>query len=299
MQYLVEWLEEGEQEWLYRVWLPNNPKAVLLICHGMAEHCERYEWFAQFANEQNIAVFAFDLPGHGENSEQLGDFGMPWQQMVYGINRYFKPISDLCPNLPVYLFGHSLGSSIALSFALQHANKIEGLLLSGLGLPNQAKLMFGSFVAKAESLRIGKKGKSKIIDWLTFAGFTSEIDDAQGFWDWLSRDRKQVAQYEEDPYCGFLCSNELWQQFISEMNAFHSKIANLDQNLPIIALYGDQDPAGNFGKNANRLISKLNQSRKKPIDAKCYPGARHEIMNEINKEEVWQDVCNWVLKTHN
>ncbi len=271
-------------------------KGYLHICHGMAEHIERYHDFARAMAAQGFYVFGHNHRGHGMN-ESLGHYADEngWQKTIIDT----KAVQDAViteQSLPVFMFAHSMGSFIAQGFAMRHGERLSGLILSGSNYQHPFLYYAGRLVAQFENLRLGMGKPSHVMDKLSFASFNSHFKPNRTEFDWLSRDPTQVDQYIKDPLCGFVCSAETWRQLLGGLIEI-SKPVNLNKipaHLPLFLLGGDCDPVGRMGKGIPALANKLKQSNHPQVDVKLYKDARHEMLNEICKLDVYQDVANWL-----
>lgn len=279
-------------------WNSPNAKAYLHICHGMAEHIERYEAFAQTMSEQGINVFYHNHRGHGAN-EKLGHYGNKdgWLKTISDI----KDVQDAIiadKTLPVFLFAHSMGSFIAQGFAIRHGDSLAGLILSGTNYQNPAMYYIGRAVAKIESYRLGMGEPSKIMDTLSFASFNNHFKPTRTNFDWLSRDARQVDNYISDPLCGFPCSGETWSQLLTGLIEISDlrNLKKIPKQLPIYIFGGDQDPVGRMGKGIPTLAQKLRKIGHDNVTTKLYKGGRHEMLNETCKEQVYSDISDWIEK---
>lgn len=278
-----------------RLWLADTPKGTVHLMHGMAEHIDRYTAFAEHLQANHFDVIAHNHRGHGED-EITGHYADRdgWQRLIDDI----VLVQQNCirqPDLPLYLFGHSMGSFIAQGYAIRHSDKLAGLILSGSNYQNPAIYYAGRLVAKLERKRKGKQG-SALMDKLSFASFNSHFKPNRTDFDWLSRDPQQVDQYISDPQCGFPCSGETWHQLFNGLIEISkiSELRKIQQDLPILLFGGDHDPVGNMGKGLPALEKKLRQSGHKSVTTHLYKDGRHEMLNETNRLHVYNDVTNWL-----
>lgn len=277
-------------------WTSPQAKAYLHICHGMAEHIDRYEEFALTMVNQGFNVISHNHRGHGEN-ERLGHYADTngWEKTIQDI----KDIQDSViedKNLPLFLFAHSMGSFIAQGFAIRHGEGLAGLILSGTNYQHPSIYYAGRIVASIEKLRIGLNTPSQTMDKLSFASFNNHFKPCRTDFDWLSRDPKQVDNYISDPLCGFACSPETWQQLLTGLIEISKKqnLKKIPKQLPIFLLGGDKDPVGRMGKGIPALAKKLRQSGHDNVITKLYKDGRHEMINETCKQQVYQDVSDWM-----
>lgn len=285
----------NQQPLKVRHWPCNNPKAKLQILHGMAEHCDRYAAFAQYLNQYHIEVIAHNHPGHGERTPQ-GHFADSngWQQVLEDVSSAQQVGNQ---HVPLFMLGHSMGSFIARDWSVQHPDKLAGLLLAGSNQQHPALFYAARVLAKGLTLAQGKQHTSGVLNFLSFGSFNRAFKPTQTEFDWLCSDDQIVKAYIADPHCGFLCTTQFWHDFMGGLIKVCSKagIESLNKNLPVFILGGDQDPVGQMGKGLTILERALTKAGNNNVQLKIYPNARHEILNEVNKEEVWNDVVEFLM----
>lgn len=273
-------------------WVPHNPTAVMVIAHGMAEHAARYQPLAQWLNQQGIAVLAIQHRGHGPQcpDSDLGHYGdsRGWQMVVDDLQQLVVHARRQYPDLPLTLFGHSMGSFIAQGFTQQYGDQIDNLILCATNRINPPKLRVSLALVKAIGLLRGKRHHSRLIDGMTFGAFNKAFAPNRTSHDWLSRDPKQVDRYLKDPLCGFPCTVGLWSDFISGM--LELSPATWRKDLPIHLLAGDCDPVGEMGRGFSRHVTDLRAAGLNVASERLFPGARHELVNETNADEVWNHI---------
>lgn len=280
-------------------WPASQPKAYLHICHGMAEHINRYTDFAEKMARQGFHVIGHNHRGHGKN-ETLGHYSNQdgWKNTIEDIVEVQEhAIKD--KSLPLFLFGHSMGSFIAQGFAIKYSDRLSGLILSGTNYQNTILYHLGRIIARAEHYRLGMGVPSHIMDKLSFGSFNGHFKPARTHFDWLSRDQDQVDLYTQDPLCGFPCSGETWAQLLSGLiDISDSKnLQKIRSSLPIYLFGGDRDPVGRMGKGIPALAKKLTETGHKNVTSKLYKNGRHEMLNETCKENVYQAIIDWVEQT--
>jgi len=277
-------------------WTSPQAKAYLHICHGMAEHIDRYQEFAEAMANNGFNVISHNHRGHGDG-ESAGHYADQdgWLKTIQDV-KDVQTSAVLDKSLPLFLFAHSMGSFIAQGFAIRHGKDLAGLILSGTNYQHPFIYYAGRMVAKIENFRIGLGTPSQTMDKLSFASFNSHFQPSRTDFDWLSRDPEQVDHYINDPLCGFACSAETWRQLLSGLIEISSKenLKKIPHNLPIYLFGGDKDPVGRMGKGIPALEKKLRQTGHDNVTAKLYKEGRHEMLNETCKTEVYQDVSDWI-----
>lgn len=271
-----------------------RPRAIVQILHGMAEHMGRYERMAKALNEKGFLVVGRDLRGHGKDARKLGFFAEKngWNLLLQDAHDLMCETKKAYPHTPYFLLGHSMGSFLAREFALRYGPELDGLILSGTGFFPKALTRAGKGVA---SLMPPKK-PSKLVDKMAFSGNNKPFRPARTSVDWLSRDEKQVDAYVADPLCGFMFTGRAYADFFGGLYALtdEKRLAKMPKDLPVYFLSGDQDPVGQMGNGVEKVAASFRSAGMKNVTVKLYPGARHELFNEINKEEVDEDLARWL-----
>lgn len=280
-------------------WPAAHPRALLYLIHGMSEHGKRYQDFAEFLNRRNISVLVPDQRGFGKSivEGQYGHFGdqAGWSQLLADHDALWQQWLNRVPNtsLPVFIMGHSMGSYVAQHVVQRHP-EARGLILSGSGRANPTVLRLARLNAWLEKLRLGKRGYSNYLDKLSFASFNSAFKPNRTAFDWLSRDPIQVDHYVADQLCGGLCTNQFWLDFLGGMLALRAKnLAKIEGNLPILITGGSDDPASGE-KGLARVHQAYGESGHSALTLKVYSAGRHEMLNEINRSEVFEDITQWL-----
>ena len=289
--------EDGVQL-LGRRWLPDGaPRAVIQIAHGLAEHSARYARLASALNAAGYAVYAVDFRGHGPScaAADLGHFADRdgWAKVVGDLWTFNRLIASEQPERPIVFFGHSLGSFIGRSFVARHSEALAGAAYSGSNGKAPPIAALGRLIARAERLRLGKRGKSALIFKMWFGDFNKPFEPARTAFDWLSRDPAEVDDYVADPLCGFPFSNQLAIDVLDALPGLASpaSLAPIRKDLPIYVFSGEKDPVG---ANIQGLIDALDAVGFIRLTTRIYPGARHETLNETNRSEVLHDLIAWL-----
>ena len=283
-----------------RKWAPDTdaPKAVVQAAHGAAEHSRRYERFAHFLNAAGFVVYADDHRGHGETAQRSGKLGITgedaWNAMVKDEKQLTDIIRNEYPNRPLFLFGHSMGSMLAQDYVARWGKDLKGVVLSGTSgfIPN-----LDAVVAVAEQAAQGAAAQEPSgVYGQMFASFNTAFAPAKTGFEWLSRDEAEVQKYVSDPSCGFPFSGGLTRDFMKGLRDMWQpgKEANIPKNLPILIVSGNLDPVGGNTLAIMPLIERYKSYGIQDLTYKFYPEARHEILNEINRNEVQQDILDWL-----
>ena len=293
---------DGHQMPLY-AWLPaSDPDCILHIAHGMAEFAERYAPIAHLLNQQNIAVYAHDQRGHGRAVASINDLGIVthnwFYQQVEDINLVVAFLRNKYPGKKIFLLGHSMGSFISQRYFQMHGSAIDGLILSASNGKQDALMPAGITIAWLQMKLFGTRYRSTLIDKLSFGKFNAAFKPNKTGYDWLSRNNEEINTYIADPRCGFVCSALYFYYFFNGIrDAFNIKNINaIPADVPVYAFAGDKDPVGLQGKGFLTLINNWKTAGSKDISYHLYKEGRHEMMNDINRQEVVGNLVNWIKK---
>ncbi len=275
-----------------------NPTAVVQISHGMAEWCVRYDHFASFLNSNGYVVIADDHRGHGKTSGFSekgiveGDSFHDTVEDMYQITRYAAETYKL----PVLLFGHSYGSFLSQAYIEKYGDAIKGVILSGTAYMNSGLVKTGNLLAGAIGGFLGMDTPAKLISKMTFGSYDKLFASESQKFAWLSRDKAQVEKYAADEFCGYpMCYGFQFSFFKGILKASTSRaIGRIPKNLPILITGGEEDPVGEQGKLPRRLFEEYKKAQLTDVSIKLYPGARHEILNELNQAEVYADILSFI-----
>ena len=291
-----------------------KPAALILLVHGMAEHSQRYSRLAAALCSRGFEVWAADMRGHGKTADKaVNDAG---KGGLLGHcadkNGFFRAVEDLRTvnryiadktaaeygALPFFILGHSWGSFLVQAYIENPAKELPlaGCILSGTRGPGGLKIAFGAHLLDLIALLKGKRKISKIAVALSMGSYDKPFRPNRTPNDWLSRDEKEVDAYEADPLCGFDCSSGFYRDMIKAFAAIHRKkaIARIDRNLPVYIFCGSADPVGDMGASPTALVNAYRSHGIGNLEFVVYPEARHEPLNETNREEVTEDLLNWL-----
>lgn len=277
-----------------------NPKAIVHIFHGMAEHAGRYEPFAKYLNSQGFVVFADDHRGHGKTAcsiDELGYIGKNgFNAIVEDEHIITQLVKSKYPDVPIIILAHSFGSYIAQAFITKHGKEIDGIILSGTSKINMTDVKLGLILAAIQRAFLGEKKKSNLIDKIGFGSYNKRIQKPENKFQWLSRDNNQVQKYIDDPLCGTVFPVGFYYYFFKGASKLYrkEKLFNIPKELPTFIIAGEEDPVGGYGKNSRKLYELYKSLNLVNVDIKLYPNARHEIINETNYSEVYEDINNWL-----
>ena len=278
-----------------------NPKAVVQIAHGMGEHCGRYDDFASFLNRNGYIVIAEDHRGHGKTC------GYEKRGIVEG-DSYNDTISDMIAltnnfaykkyKLPIVLIGHSYGSFLSQGYIERNGDALAGVILSGSAYMNTMQVAFGRLVATIQNAILGGEKPANLIAKLSFGAYDKQFKAEHQSFAWLTRDKAVVEKYIADEYCGaaFNMSIAFQKSFFCGMKTIYQQraLGGIPKDLPIFIASGDKDPVGGNGTLVSRLYDMYRSLGIADVAVKLYPDARHEILNEINRDEVYADFLAFI-----
>lgn len=276
-------------------------KAVIQILHGLGEYADRYQRFSAAAVERGFAVFVHDHRGHGKNAAEPGFFSEDdgWERLVEDALVVHENAREQFARLPIVLLGHSMGSYVAQSFAMHYGGRLSALILSASTWPARVELAFGYLLAHFECWRLGERRHSALLDKLGFGNFNKRFLPARTELDWLSRDTDEVDAYIADPLCGGPYMAGLWHELTRGLFSIASDnaINRVPSDLPILITGGEQDPVGG-DRGLGKLALHYAQTGHQRMGVKIYPGGRHEMLNETNRDEVTRDWLDWIESQH-
>lgn len=291
----------SDLEWPLAPLLPEAPVGAIGLIHGMSEHLGRYRRFAEALVAAGWAVYGHDFPGHGPEAEArdiMGDIGPEgWSGLVDHVGRLVEQMRAAHPGLPVGLFGHSMGSLVLQGYMTDRAARgADFVALSGTSGPPPALATLGRLVVRLERLRAGPGGKSLLIDGLSFGAYNRAFRPNRTDFDWLSRDPAEVDAYVSDPLCGAQASIRTWQEILDALPRLTkpAALARVPKHLPIYVLSGDADMVGDRGVGVNALVDRYRAAGLTEVEVHIYPEARHELLNESNRDEVTSDFLEWL-----
>ncbi len=291
-------MPDGVSLFVHR-WMPEQlPKAVVQVAHGWAEHAARYMRVAEALCNAGYAVYADDHRGHGQTARTTADLGYfaeqdGWNKCVNDLWQINQRIRADYPQTPIVIFGHSLGSFMVQQFLSEHGDAVIGAVLSGSNGKPPAAAALGGAITQVERLRVGPRGKSRLLQSLFFGAFNKSFEPARTPFDWLSRDAAEVDKYVTDPLCGFDSQVQLFYDIVTALPevANPERQGRIPKALPIYIFHGSRDPVGS---NIDQLLAAYRTAGLLNVTYKVYPDARHETLNETNRDEVTRDLITWL-----
>ena len=299
VQFFDLQVEDGSNLQAYH-WQPAaRQRANVIVVHGLGEHARRYAHVAAALNQAGIAAFAYDQRGHGESAETLGDFSKAgWPGMVSDLKTLLEKVRREQPG-PVFVLGHSMGSTLTHQFMTQHSELVDGIVLSGSpGFAEAMQMRALIFLVCLERLRRGRTAQSPLIKSLLFGASNKPFaeEGATGF-EWLSRDGAEVQKYINDPLCGFTpdCGSTLSWFRNYRLSLSNKAITNIRKALPVYMFSGTDDPVHNHLKNLERQLHQYTDAGLQ-VERNFYSKGRHEMFNETNKDVVIADLLDWLSR---
>ena len=282
-----------------RVWQPDcPPKAVIQLVHGMSEHIDRYDAPAQSLARQGYLVVGHTHLGHGPRAEIKGFFAHEngWQRLIDDVHALRERTQQAYPGLPYFILGHSMGSFITRCYVREHAEGLAGCVLSGTGYTERATAVTGETVAGLLCLLGGERKPSALIDKLGFGALNKPFAPSRTPYDWLTRDDAAVDRYMADSDCGFIFTASGYRDLFRGLKRLTdaAEMRAIPRDLPVLLFSGDHDPVGGMGQGVKRVAEEFRQAGLADVTVKLYPDGRHEMFNELNREEVYADLAAWL-----
>ena len=285
-------------------WEPEggSVRAVLQICHGVAEHIARYDAFARYLNGLGIAVVGHDHLGHGLSLPEGGipvyfGEGNTWNTVVDDIYVLHQRIRLRYPDVPLCIMGHSMGSFLTRTYLIRYPGTVKAAVIMGTGWQPKAVIAGGMSVAKAVGAVVGENGTSDLVTNLAFGAYNKLFAPNRTSCDWLSADEDNVDAYMADPLCGADATVGLFRQMLSGIR-FNQRLSNLrqmDPRIPVLFVAGEKDPVGDCGNGVRRTYQEFRHAGVQDCTLKLYPGLRHEILNEkAQQQQIFEDIGQWL-----
>lgn len=288
--HAVEWIPEGEI------------KAVLQIAHGMCEYIMRYDAFASWLSEQGVYVVGNDHLGHGETVASPADYGYFRKNhgnryVIKDIHRLRRITEEKYPDVPYFVMGHSMGSFLMRQYICYYGEGLRGAIIMGTGWQPAVVLYGGRVLCHTIALFKGWRHRSKLLDLLAFGSYTSRIRNPKTVQDWLSRNEEVVRLHRTDPKCRFHFTvngfNNMFKSIRKAEKLFN--VIRIPSKLPIFLVSGCEDPVGNYGKGVIKTYKTYKNAGIKDVTMKLYAQDRHEILNELDQDQVYADLKNWIF----
>lgn len=290
--HAIRWIPEGE------------PRAILQIVHGMQEYIDRYDEFARFLAERGILVTGNDHLGHGQSISENGSYGYFCKYdaatvLVRDVHRLKKMNQEKYPGVPYIILGHSFGSFVTREYISRYGTGIDSVIIMGTGMTPGAVIGVSKCLCKIQKLFLGDKHKAKMLNNIAFGTYLDKIDNPRTEFDWLSHNEADIDKYIANPANNFMFTVNGFSTMAELLSRVQNpkKMGRIPKELPILLIAGKEDPVGSYGAAVEQLYNIYkNELKIKSVELKLYDGLRHEILNEIGKEAVYEDLLNWINK---
>ena len=283
-------------------WKPDSEiRAVLQICHGMMEYIERYDEFAQFLCERGYYVVGNDHLGHGKSVQSKSEYGFFDQKygnacVLGDIHTLRQRVSGKYPDVPYFMLGHSMGSSLLRQYIQMYGNGLAGAGLMGTVTDHsRASLVIVKRLCRLMAAVRGWHYRSRMVNELVTGAFNRNFRPAETRADWVTSDRERLEKYISDPMCSFIFTVNAYYSMMNGMLASQKKgnIQMIPKTLPVLFVSGAEDPVGDFGKGVRGVFETYKSAGIRDVSLKLYEGDRHEILNETDRARVYQDLYEW------
>ncbi|AIF44096.1 alpha/beta hydrolase [Virgibacillus sp. SK37] len=285
-----------------RKWYKSNtqPRAAIQLSHGMVEHIGRYHEFAEYLVNEGFVVYGNDHRGHGYTGEKQGLMGYFAEEDGFAktaddLYQITEVIKAEFPSIPVFLLGHSMGSFLVRYYLQKYSKNINGVILSGTGYFPTVQSLAGKQLAQM----LPPKQESKLMNSLAFGSYNKKIKNQNTSFDWLSGDETAIQNYIDDPYTGFIPTARFFYDLMDGLIQIHNRKDNkqIRADVPMLIISGDADPVGNYSKGIWKTAHMFERAGLKNVVTMLFTDGRHELLNEKNKEVVFEAINNWISQS--
>jgi alpha-beta hydrolase superfamily lysophospholipase len=296
---------DGEHKLHAVKWVPETetPVLILQIIHGMAEHIERYDDFAQYLAKKGILVVGDDHLGHGRSVKPGEPYGYFCKNdaptvLVRDEHRLKKMMQEQYVGVPYIILGHSMGSFILRNYLLRYGSGIDGAIIMGTGMPSKASITVALATAAVQKVIFGEKHVSKLMQRGTYRSYLNRIKNPATSNDWLSSDAEYVGRRQEDKLSGFTFTVNGFQTLYRLIRNLYDmeKLKAMPQELPVLFVSGAEDPVGVYGEAVTKVYESYKEIGMEHVQLKLYAGDRHEILNEKDRKDIYGDIYRWLLQ---
>ncbi|MCR5557321.1 MAG: lysophospholipase [Butyrivibrio sp.] len=286
-------------------WIPDGePVALLQIIHGMQEYIDRYDEFARYLAERGILVMGNDHLGHGKSVTGNGTYGFfckddPATVLVRDAHRLKKTVQEEYPGVPVFILGHSFGSFVAREYITRYGTGIQGAIIQGTAFMPTGTINSLTSLVNFMQVIMGTKYRSTMINNMAFKGYLKKIPNPRTKFDWLSHNEASVDKYIADPADNFVFTLNGFGTMAELLKRVQdkNKMEDIPKKLPILITSGKEDPVGDYGEAPMKLFDIYKkQLQLENVELKLYDGMRHELQQEIGREQVFADQYEWLKK---
>ena len=290
--HTIEWKPEGEV------------KAVLQLCHGMVEYIRRYDEFAEFMCGRGYYVVGNDHLGHGKSVQSKSEYGFFHEKygnacVIGDMHTLRQRTMKKYPDVPYFMLGHSMGSSLLRQYIQMYGNGLSGAVLMGTVADHKkAALLFGKRLCRVMAAFRGWHYRSKMVDNLVLGAYNKKFKPARTRADWITSDNENLDMYVADPLCSFMSTVNAYYNVFSGMIGIQRKesVYMIPKGLPVLFVSGADDPVGEFGKGVRKIYEKYRAAGIRDVTLRLYTGDRHEILNETDRDQVYKDLLGWFEK---
>ena len=285
-------------------WKGDRPvRGIVQIVHGMIEFIDRYDDFARYLTDHGFLVVGNDHLGHGasvRSDEMYGYFApkSPERVVLADIRELHRRTQEQYPDVPYFMLGHSMGSFFVRAYVCIYGKYLDGAIVSGTAYHSAIETRTGMMLCQVMARARGWMYRSPLMTWIVMGGFNKRFEPARTKVDWLTRDEKIVDTYRADKRCHFTFTlNGYYGMFrILDQLTKKSRLTRMPASLPLFFIAGEMDPVGNFGDGVKRVVVQLRALGAAQVECRLYPNDRHEVLNELNRAEVYEDVLEWLNK---
>ena len=283
-------------------WIPaGKPRAILQICHGMVEYIGRYAEFARFLADAGFYVTGNDHLGHGESvtsDEMHGFFHKEHgnEYVIGDIHTLRQTTEKKYSGVPYFMLGHSMGAFLLQQYIEMYGAGLKGAIIMGTGSQPPMVLKAGRLLCRTLAAFKGQMYRSTMVNNTAFGSYNKRFEPARTTHDWLTKDENIVDQYLADPWCTFMFTVNAYYHMFGGIEYLQKKehIAQIPRELPLLVVSGAEDPVGDFGKGVQKAYESYKAAGIRDLSLKLYPGDRHEILNELDRQQVYQDLLDWM-----
>ena len=288
--HTIEWKPEGEV------------KAVLQLCHGMVEYIRRYDEFAEFMCGRGYYVVGNDHLGHGKSVQSKSEYGFFNEKygnacVIGDMHTLRQRTMKKYPDVPYFMLGHSMGSTLLRQYIQMYGNGLSGVILMGVVADHaKAAIGCGKRLCRLMAVFRGWHYRSRLIDGMVLGSYNKKFKQARTRADWITSDQEHLDAYVSDPLCSFVFTVNAYYSMFSGMLSMEKKesIYMIPKTLPILFASGSDDPVGNFGKGVRKIYEQYKAAGLQDVALRLYDGDRHELLNETDRQQVYQDLFDWL-----
>ena len=293
-QYLIDSRDMKTKLAAYE-WVPKNGiQAIVIAVHGMSEYMLRYAEMAEYLNTKGILFAGIDLLGHGKSVSDESELGYFCERdaatvVVRDVHRLKKTVQDKYPGIPVFLFGHSMGSFIARNYIERYGTGIDGVIIQGGGDNSGFKLGVGKALTSAVGKLKGPHYRSKLCTAATLGAYINSVKNEDSTSAWIAKRKEVVKKYDEDPLCGFIFTVNGYDTLVELCSRSRDRklLGSIPKSLPMLIVSGREDPVGENGAGVQRMYDMYKELGMEDIKMELIDDARHEIHNEDKRYELF------------